>query len=159
MNLDLSRAVHYHLEQFPPAELDQGRLVPGLLAATDALARYDQALQGMHNSEILLAPMRSQEAVVSSRMEGTVSTMDEILKYEAEQDDEGQKNANIRSEVIETFLYQRALRNAQRAMEEGHPFSLSLIKGIHQQLLSIGRGATQSPGQLKSEQNYLADAG
>ncbi len=46
----------------------------------DAVDPYDQMLKNMHNSEILLSPLRKQEAVISSRMEGTVSTMDEILK-------------------------------------------------------------------------------
>jgi hypothetical protein len=47
-------------------------------------------LKGMHNSEILLAPLRNQEAVISSRMEGTISTMDEILQYQAE-NEEGER--------------------------------------------------------------------
>jgi Fic family protein len=90
-------------------------------------------------------------------MEGTVSTMDEILKYEADYDVEKGDTKNTRSEVIETILYQRALKAAQKAMEEGYPLSQSLIKGIHQRLLSFGRGASQSPGQFKKEQNYIAD--
>ena len=92
--------------------------MPSLLAATDALARYDQVLQGMHNSEIFLAPLRGQEAVVSSRMEGTISTMDEILQLEAEygEDSEGAAGA-FRSEVIETLLYRRALNTAQAQLE------------------------------------------
>ncbi len=114
-------------------------------------------LKNMHNSEILLAPLRNQEAVISSRMEGTVSTMDEILKYEADCDDEAKNVTNVRSEVIETILYQRALKAAQQAMEEGYTLSPSLIKGIHQRLLSFGRGASKSPGKFKNEQNYLAD--
>ena len=59
-----------------------------MLAATDALARYDQMLKGLHNNEIFLAPLRNQEAVLSSRMEGTISTMDEILQLEAEYADQ-----------------------------------------------------------------------
>ena len=42
-------------------------------------------------------------------------------------------------------------------MEEGYPFSQSLVKGIHQTLLSFGRGALKSPGEYKTEQNYLAE--
>lgn len=157
MALNLDKAVHYHYDQFPPTNLDYGRLVSPLIKATDAIARYDQMLKNMHNSEILLAPLRNQEAVISSRMEGTVSTMDEILKYEADHDNGLDNATNVRSEVIETILYQRALRNAQKAMQEGYPLSQSLIKTIHQQLLSFGRGALKSPGQYKNEQNYLAD--
>ena len=157
MNLELGHAVDYHHGKFPPLDLDYRSLVDELLAATDAIARYDQMLKAMHNSEILLAPMRNQEAVISSRMEGTISTMDEIMKYEADYGESDDASSNVRHEVIETILYQRALRNAQRAMSDGYPLTQSLIKNIHQQLLSFGRGATKAPGQFKNEQNYLAD--
>ncbi|NWF39010.1 Fic family protein [Mariprofundus sp. NF] len=157
MSFNLDNAVQYHYTKFPPKKLEYTDFITPLIKATDAVARYDQMLKNMHNSEILLAPLRNQEAVISSRMEGTVSTMDEILKYEADHEEGGESTANVRSEVIETILYQRALRNAQKAMEEGYPLSQSLIKTIHQQLLSFGRGAMKSPGKFKDEQNYLAD--
>ncbi|MFZ7129665.1 Fic family protein [Avibacterium avium] len=154
--LDFSNAVDYHYDRFPPQTLDYNRLMASLLSATDALARYDQMLKNLHNSEILLAPLRNQEAIISSRMEGTISTLDEILQYEADFA-ENEMPSEVRSDIIETVLYQRALKNAQRAMKEGYPLSKSLIKTLHQQLLSSGRGATKSPGQFKNEQNYLAD--
>lgn len=159
MQQSLKNAVHYHYDKFPPQVLDYSKFITSILRATDALARYDQMLKNMHNSEILLAPLRNQEAVISSRMEGTVSTMDEILKYEADQEDAGNKNINVRSEVIETYLYQRALKSAQKDLENGQPISPFLLRKIHQNLLSFGRGATKSPGQFKTEQNYLADKG
>lgn len=157
MELNLEKAVNYHYDKFPPGSLDYGKFVEPLIKATDAVARYDQMLKNMHNSEILLAPLRNQEAVISSRMEGTISTMDEILKYEADHDAETDTTANVRSEIIETILYQRALRATQKAIEDGYPLSQSLVKGIHQRLLSFGRGTTKSPGKFKNEQNYLAD--
>ena len=157
MALNLDNAVNYHYDKFPPNSLDYGKFVEPLVKATDAVARYDQMLKNMHNSEILLTPLRNQEAVISSRMEGTVSTMDEILKYEADYDDESQAVQGVRVEVIETILYQRALKTAQRAMEDGYPLTQSLIRTIHQKLLSFGRGASKSPGEFKKEQNYLAD--
>lgn len=157
MDFKLDNAVNYHYDKFPPHSLDYGKFVEPLVKATDAVARYDQMLKSMHNSEILLAPLRNQEAVISSRMEGTVSTMDEILKYEADHDDKLESAPNVRLEVIETLLYQRALKAAQKAMTEGYSLSQSLIKIIHQTLLSFGRGASKSPGKFKNEQNYLAD--
>lgn len=157
MQLDLENAVHYHYDKFPPTKLDYGHFVDNLIKATDAIARYDQMLKNMHNSEILLAPLRNQEAVISSRMEGTVSTMDEILKYEADHEADTADSTNVRSEVIETILYQRALKAAQGALNDGYPISQSMIKGVHQRLLSFGRGALKSPGEFKTEQNYLAD--
>lgn len=157
MQYNLESAVSYHYGKFPPANIDYGRFIDSLVRATDAIARYDQMLKNMHNSEIFLAPLRNQEAVISSRMEGTVSTMDEILKYEADYDAETEGTAHVRSEIIETILYQRALNSAQQAMLDGYKISESLIKSIHQRLLSFGRGATKSPGQFKIEQNFLAD--
>jgi Fic family protein len=158
MTLDTSRAVHYHRGQFPPTQLDTSALMNPLLAATDALARYDQLLQSMHNSQLLLAPLRAQEAVVSSRMEGTISTLDEILELEAEygEDRQGAED-HYRSDTVETALYRRALNTAQEQLEEGYPLSESLLRSIHQQLLSFGRGADKAPGQYKAEQNYVGD--
>lgn len=155
--MDFKNAVQYHYDQFPPAKLNYNTIINSLLKATDSLARYDQMLKNMHNSEILLAPLRNQEAVISSRMEGTISTMDEILKFEADSENDSEGAKNVRSEIFETILYQRALLNAQNAMKDGYPLSQHLVKTIHQQLLSFGRGALKSPGQYKVEQNYLAD--
>lgn len=155
--MDFTQSVQYHYDGFPPKNLDYSQLVHALVKATDALARYDQMLKNMHNSEIFLAPLRNQEAVISSRMEGTISTMDEILQFEADYENETDDVNKVRSEVFETILYQRALLNAQRAMKDGYPLSQHLIKSIHQQLLSFGRGAKKTPGAYKTEQNYLAD--
>ena len=154
--LNLDHAVHYHDGQFPPSQIDLHQVMSALLGATNAIARYDQMLKNMHNSEILLAPLRNQEAVISSRMEGTISTMDEILQYEADYPEEAHAG-EVRSDIIETVLYQRTLKNASKAMSEGYPLSKSLLKTMHQQLLSYGRGASKAPGAFKSEQNYLAD--
>ena len=155
--LNFDNAIDYHYGQFPPQNLDFSKLANPLVAATDAIARFDQMLKNMHNSEILLAPLRNQEAVISSRMEGTVSTIDEILEYEADFEEGNEDTSNARYDVIETLLYQRTLKNAQKAIETGQPLSQSLIKTAHQQLLSWGRGVEKSPGFFKDEQNYLAD--
>lgn len=156
MALNLETAVNYHYDLFPPTDLKYESFVNELVKATDAIARYDQMLKNMHNNEILLAPLRNQEAVISSRMEGTVSTMDEILEFEAESDDNSAQ-LNYRSDVFETVLYQRALKTAQKNIMDGYGLSSSFIKQMHQQLLWFGRGATKSPGEFKREQNYLAD--
>ena len=154
MDYNLSNAVQYHYDKFPPKFIDYTSFITELLEATEILARFDQMLKNLHNNEILLAPLRNQEAVISSRIEGTISTIDEILQYEA---DENNADIKTRSEVIETILYQRTLKNSQGALEDGYPFSVSLIKQMHQQLLSYGRGADKTPGEFKKEQNYLAD--
>ncbi|HHT22336.1 MAG TPA: Fic family protein [Bacteroidales bacterium] len=156
MDYNFNDAVNYHYNKFPPTDIQYNLFIKELLAATDALARYDQMLKNLHNSEILLTPLRNQEAVISSRIEGTISTMDEILQYEADESDNKNKS-NARADVIETILYQRTLKNAQKALESGYTFSPNFIRQMHQQLLSFGRGAKKMPGEFKSEQNYLVD--
>lgn len=156
-DLQMDNAVQYHYGKFPPTQLDYNKLLKNIINATDAIARYDQMLKNLHNNEILLAPLRSQEAVISSRIEGTISTIDEIMQYEADSDDSDADTLNVRSDIVETVLYQRTLKNAQKAMQDGYQISTSFIKQLHQQLLYLGRGASKSPGEFKREQNYLAD--
>ena len=157
-NLDLTEAVTYHYDGFPPVLEYSATIMRAVSKAAAALARYDQMLKGMHNSEILLAPLRSQEAVVSSRMEGTISTLDEVLRYEAEEEDnDGIADTHHRSEAIEVHLYSRAMRLAQRTLQDGAPLSPWLIRSTHKHLLGFGRGASMSPGEFKTDQNYLAD--
>ncbi|GGD81133.1 Fic family protein [Croceicoccus mobilis] len=62
-----------------------------------------------------------------------------------------------RNDDIETYLYSRALRNAQQALADGAPLSEHLIRKAHQQLLYFGRGARKRPGSYKVEQNYIGD--
>lgn len=153
----LNDAVQYHYDGFPPQSIDYRIIMDAMIGATEAISRFDQMLKNIHNSEILLAPLRNQEAVISSRMEGTISTLDEIMQYEADYGDGLEHSAQVRSDVIETLLYQRTLKNVQNAMSAGYPLSKSLLRTMHEQLLSVGRGAQKSPGEFKKEQNYLAD--
>ncbi len=155
MDFNIDNAVTYHYDRFPPGNINYELFIQEIIDATEVLARFDQMLKNLHNTEILLAPLRNQEAVLSSRIEGTISTIDEIMQYEA--DNDGEYSGKTRSDVIETILYQRALKNAQSALEDGYSFSLSFVKQMHQQLLYLGRGAAKFPGEFKKEQNYLAD--
>lgn len=156
-NFNLNNAVQYHYDGFPPQSIDYNIIMDAMIGATESISRFDQMLKNMHNSEILLAPLRNQEAVISSRMEGTISTLDEIMQYEADYGDGKVHSSQVRNDVIETILYQRTLKNVQQAMSDGYPLSKSLLKTMHEQLLSKGRGARKFPGKFKTEQNYLAD--
>ncbi len=157
MKLNLETAVYYHDGAFPPASIDYTRVVQALVEAGSALSRYDQELNLLHNRELFLVPLRNQEAVVSSRMEGTISTVDEILQYDSAEDEDGSADTNVRSDIVETILYRRALNYAQDEISDGRPINNTLIRSMHQMLLSIGRGASKNPGQYKSEQNYIGD--
>lgn len=153
---DLTNVVDYHYGSFPPTELELAKLIEPLARAQDAISRYDQMLLSLPNSELLLAPLRQNEAVISSRMEGTISTVDEVMIYEAESDDDGVASP-VREDVVEVALYSAVLRRAQAAVADGQPINEGLIKNAHGLLLSYGRGASKSPGEYKTEQNYVGD--
>jgi Fic family protein len=153
---DCSNAVSYHLGAFPPVNLDLTQLLIPLTDTVAALTRFDTMLRGLQNSELLLAPLRARDAVVSSRMEGTISTLEEVLRLEANADDPGAA-AMGRNDTLEVLLYARALKQAERQMAECYPFSEHLIRTAHRTLLSHGRGAEKRPGQFKVEQNYIGD--
>jgi Fic family protein len=154
---DLSDAVNYHYGHFPPVEIDYAKLAPLLSTATSALTRYDTKLERLHNKELLLAPLRNTEALVSSRIEGTIATLDEILRIQADDDDSEDPDHRYRSEAIEVFSYTRAVKRAQAMIDKGIPISSRLIREAHSQLLFFGRGADKTPGEFKSDQNYVAD--
>lgn len=158
---DFSRAVDYHYGRFPPTNIDFQRVLNPVSRAATALARYDTMLQTLHNSDLLLAPLRRREAVISSRIEGTVATLDEVLELEAEEenDDPNAGPDRHRSEALEVLAYTRALHHAQREMAEGLPISGRLIRSAHKRLLMAGRGADKQPGEFKTEQNYIVDQG
>ena len=76
--------VHYHAGDFPPRDIDWKRLVPRLNPTATAVARYDGMLAAVPNPAILLSPLTTQEAVLSSKIEGTQATMGEVLGVQAE---------------------------------------------------------------------------
>lgn len=153
---DCSSAADYHYGGFPPNLTDLTELLSPLSDALIALTRYDTMLQGMLNSELLLAPLRARDAVVSSRMEGTISTLEEVLRLEADADEEG-LSAGSRNEALEVALYARALRQAEQQIDDGYPISENLIRQAHRTLLSYGRGQEKRPGEYKNEQNYIGE--
>lgn len=153
---DRSEMVDYHYGRFPPQALDLNQLIEPLSRAQDAISRYDQMLLSLPNSELLLAPLRQNEAVISSRMEGTISTVDEVMIYEAESEDNLHAHGT-RDDVVEVALFSAVLRRSHDAMINGDPINETLIKNAHRILLSFGRGARKSPGEYKTEQNYVGD--
>lgn len=153
---DATGAVAYHIGQFPPAKLDLAALIGPQTDAAMALVRYDTELRQLPRSELLLAPLRARDAVVSSRMEGTISTLEEVLRLEADVEDDDLP-ATAREADLEVALYARALKQAEGALRDGYEVSDHILRNAHRTLLYTGRGARNRPGEYKSEQNYVGD--
>lgn len=153
---DATDAIDYHYGQFPPPKIDINAVFEPFTAALQKLVRYDEKLLHMPNSELLLAPLRQRDAVISSRMEGTISTLEEVLRFEASAS-ANREEGGSRDTPLEVALYARALKQAEGQMSAGYELSEHLIKNAHQTLLSFGRGAQKNPGQYKSVQNYIGE--
>ena len=104
--------VQYHYGNFPPKNIDWERLIPLIGPANAALARYDGTLGAIPNASILLSPLTTQEAVLSSRIEGTQATMGEVLEFEAEQES---KNISIESADDKILEIVNGLKDELRA--------------------------------------------
>src|SRR6267154_411121 len=91
----------------PRADLDWRALVPSIGRATLALARYDGILHGVPDPAVLLSPLTTQEAVLSSKIEGTQATLGDVLRFEA---GEPARNEDRREDIHEILNYRRARR-------------------------------------------------
>src|SRR5690606_18849430 len=89
---------------------DWPQLIPLIGPANAALARYDGLLTAIPNASVLLSPLTTREAVLSSRIEGTQATMGEVLEYEAS-GGEG-RDPGKRDDIEEVLNYRRAMRQA-----------------------------------------------
>ncbi len=138
----------------PFDNIDCDRLIKKVGLANAALARYDGLLQGIINPGILLSPLMTQEAVLSSKIEGTQATIDEVLEYEAGTLTEERRVGDVQ----EILNYREAVRSADRHIAD-YPISLSLILGLHKILLQSVRGKDKTPGEFRKDQNWIGSPG
>lgn len=147
--------VRYHMGKFPPGQLDFGRLVPLIGPANAAVARYDGVLHAVPNAQILLSPLTTQEAVLSSKIEGTQATFGEVLEFEAsEETASGEK----RDDIHEVLQYRAALQHAVSAMKD-IPLSQRLIRDAHRVLMTGVRGENKSPGSYRRIPTWIGKPG
>lgn len=134
----------------PDPSLDlSGRLAGLLERASSSLGRLDGLSRSLDPDRLLYMYVR-KEAVLSSQIEGTQSTLTELLEYE---------NAEAPGlpveEVREVSRYVSALRFAVDKVNAGVPLSLRLIRDAHRVLMTGGRGGNQDPGEFRRSQNWI----
>lgn len=150
-------SVAYHLGRFPPPTLDWPRLIPLIGPANAAVAKYEGVLAGVPNPDVLLGPITAQEAVLSSRIEGTQATLGEVLEFEAigdPNDESTPKKADIR----EVLNYRRALHEATRLLDT-LPLSQRVVRETHRVLMDGVRGRNKAPGEYRQVPNWIGAAG
>ena len=149
--------VDYHVGGFPPSSLEWQRLIPLIGPATAALARYDGLLSTIPNAAVLLSPLMTQEAVLSSKIEGTQATMGEVLEFEA-----ASVLANVtpekRDDIEEILNYRKAMWRAEELLKE-LPLCQRVIKETHAVLLEGVRGHNKDPGEYRRIPNWIGSPG
>jgi len=138
----------------PIKDLDKAALFTAVGEANAALARYDGLLMGTVNPAVMLSPLTNQEAVLSSKIEGTQATVEEVLEHEAGQEYGEEKNQDIQ----EILNYRRALMLAKESVAD-RPIRLGLIREMHRILMESVRGQNKEPGQFRNDQNWIGTPG
>lgn len=133
----------------PPLALDRDAR-GGIDGALLALGRLDGVSSVLPDTHLLLYTYVRKEAVLSSQIEGTQSTLSDLLLFELEE-----APGVPLDDVTEVSNYVRALEHGLKRIRAGFPLSNRLIREIHEILLSRGRGAGKSPGEFRRTQNWI----
>ncbi|MCU0292718.1 MAG: Fic family protein [Thermoanaerobaculaceae bacterium] len=136
----------------PPAPaLDLGDgLQRSLEAAVLALGRLDGLSALLPDKALFLYAYVRKEAVLSSQIEGTQSSLSDLLLYELDE-----APGVPLDDVVEVSNYVAALDHGLARLRAGFPLSNRLIREIHGVLLSRGRGSGKDPGEFRQSQNWL----
>src|SRR2546425_10163105 len=119
-----------------------------------ALGRLDGSIQTLPNPDLFVFMYVRKEAVLSSQIEGTQSSLQDLLAAEAKILAPGEAPADV-DEVVN---YVRAMNHGLRRLAK-LPVSARLIREIHRGLLRRGRGAGLTPGQVRRSPNWVGPAG
>lgn len=144
----------YRPESLPIKDIDYSKLISLVGESNACIARYDASVQSLVNPDVLLSPFTNQEAVLSSKIEGTQATLEEVLEHEGGQAYGEEKELDIR----EILNYRRALILAAEHIQE-RPLNLGLILELHKILLDSVRGENKNPGKFRLDQNWIGKPG
>jgi len=142
--------IPFPLPPNPPLDLagTTGRL---LERATLALGRLDNITLLLPEPDIFLYAYVRREALLSSQIEGTQSSLSDLLLFELHE-----APGVPFKDVVEVSNYVAAMEHGLGRLREGFPLSSRLIREMHGLLLSRGRGSEKSPGEFRRTQNWIA---
>ncbi|MDR2269254.1 MAG: Fic family protein [Rickettsiales bacterium] len=134
----------------PIPEIDMAEVERTYHMARLAIDALNDIVEAVPDPLVLNYMYVRKEAVLSSQIEGTQSTLDDLLRYESEQ----VKGVSI-NDVQEVSCYVAAITHGLKRLDEGFPMSLRLAREIHKILLESSRGATKTPGEFRTSQNWI----
>ena len=118
--------------------------------ANRALGRLDGVATLLPDTSLFIYFFVRKEAVLSSQIEGTQSSIADLLLYE-----NAESPGTLLEDVEEVSSYVAALRFGLQRLNEGFPISLRLLREVHLVLLSTGRGSSKLPGEFRRSQNWI----
>ena len=138
----------------PPPDIVMDKELTRLLSDADrALGRLDGAASILPNPDLFVAMYVRHEAVLSSQIEGTQSTLEDLLEFEAD------RNRPFQPKDIEEVVnYVAAMNHGLRRLET-FPLSLRLLREVHGKLLKGVRGGKRQPGEFRTSQNWVGPPG
>lgn len=133
-----------------PALDISGKLQARLNEALIALGRLDAISTLLPDAKLFLYSYVRKEAVMSSQIEGTQSSLSDLMLYEME----GQPGVPM-DDVQEVSCYVNALTLGVERIRQGHPISFRLLTEVHQALMTSGRGTQRGPGEFRRNQVWI----
>ena len=135
----------------PKPTLDiNARLRDALDQALLALGRLDSVTMLLPDTRLFLCMYVRKEAVLSSRIEGTQSSLSDLLLFELDE-----APGVPLDDVVEVSNYVAAMKHGHERLREGFPLSNRLLREIHGILLAKGRGSDRKPGGFRRSQNWI----
>jgi Fic family protein len=141
------------LPPHPPLDLSV-RLLQKLSEADRAIGRLDGITVMLPDKALFLYMYVRKEAVLSSQIEGTQSTLDDLLRFESAAAT-GQPIDDVTevSNYVEAMMY--GLERMRDPSPQGLPLCVRLVREMHTRLLRSGRGQAKDPGEFRRSQNWL----
>ena len=133
----------------PPLDLD-GEHFDRLERASRALGKLDGLSRFLPDVSLFVYWFVRKEAVLSSQIEGTQSSLSDLLLYEQKE-----MPGVPLEDVEEVSRYVAAVNHGVKRLREGFPLSLRLLREVHEVLLETGRGSTKQPGEFRRSQNWI----
>lgn len=137
----------------PEPPVDLAVLSPVLSRADQAIGRLDGVVRIIPNPDLFVAMFVRREAVLSSQIEGTQSSLDDVLSYELDSTATG-----LPRDVAEVVNHVAAMNHGLDRLAS-LPLSLRLIREIHEVLMSGVRGGEKTPGEFRTSQNSIGASG
>lgn len=134
----------------PPPGLQLDDLQSLVEKASQSLGRLDGLATVLPDTQLFLYMYVRKEAVISSQIEGTQSSLSDILLYESEE-----APGVPLDDVQEVSNYVAAMNHGLKRLRDGFPMSMRLIKEIHEVLMTGARGGTKAPGEFRRSQNWV----